>query len=124
MDRPVSLSIKDFLIRKLAVKLMREEQMIEDVISHQYKSANKALLTNDSVEISGFGKFYFNHKKAQKNLEECDKMLAAIEKRLASCAENKLSVWEYKKKAVQGLKENLTKKLYGTIESNSGGMEE
>jgi hypothetical protein len=40
------------------------EKIIDSVVTHQFDSANDALNINKSVEISGFGKFYFNNKKA------------------------------------------------------------
>ena len=52
----------------MAVKLMMSEKTIDDVINHQFNSANEALKYNNSVEISGFGKFLFNQKKAIKRL--------------------------------------------------------
>ena len=69
MDKPLSLSVKDFLIRKMAVKLLTSEKIIEAVINHQFTSANNALLKHNSLEISGFGKLLFNVKKANKKLE-------------------------------------------------------
>lgn len=69
MDRPKSMPLKDFLIRILAVKLRLSERTIESVVNHQFQSANDAMKTNDSIEISGFGKFSFNTKKAQKRLD-------------------------------------------------------
>jgi len=68
MDKPISMSVKDYLVRTLAVKMMVSEKTIETVINHQFQSANEAMDTNNSIEISGFGKFYFNEKKAQKRL--------------------------------------------------------
>lgn len=68
MDKPISMSVKDYLVRTLAVKMMISEKMIETVINHQFQSANEAMDTNNSIEISGFGKFYFNEKKAKKRL--------------------------------------------------------
>ena len=70
MDKPISMSVKDYLIRTLAVKMMVSEKIIEAVVNHQFQSANQAMDTNNSVEISGFGKFYFNEKKAKKRLTE------------------------------------------------------
>ena len=70
MDKPRSLSVKDYLIRMMAVKLMLPENVLDAVVSHQFSSANTALLTNDSVEISGFGKFFYNHKKAIRKMEK------------------------------------------------------
>lgn len=70
MDKPISMSVKDFLIRTLAVKMLTSEKTIEAVVNHQFQSANEAMDTNNSLEISGFGKFYFNEKKAKKRLTE------------------------------------------------------
>jgi nucleoid DNA-binding protein len=64
------MSVKDYLVRTLAVKMMISEKTIETVINHQFQSANEAMDTNNSIEISGFGKFYFNEKKAKKRLED------------------------------------------------------
>lgn len=68
MDKPLYLSVKDYLIRKMAVKMMVPEKTIEAVVNHQFKSANEALRVNESVELSGFGKMYFNRKKAYKRM--------------------------------------------------------
>jgi hypothetical protein len=73
MDKPISMSVKDYLVRTLAVKMMISEKMIETVINHQFQSANEAMDTNNSIEISGFGKFYFNEKKAQKRLTDLNR---------------------------------------------------
>jgi len=56
----------------MAVKMMVSEAVIEEVISHQFKSAQEAMKTPDieSVEISGFGKFLFNKKKALNTMEK------------------------------------------------------
>ena len=70
MDKPTSMSVKDFLIRKLAVQLMVSERVIEAVVNHQFQSANEAMQRNDSVELSGFEKMLFNKKKALKKMEK------------------------------------------------------
>ena len=72
MDKPRSLSVKDYLIRVLAVKMLTSEKTLEAVIDHQYQSANEAMASNDSVEIAGFGKMLFNKKKA---IRQMDKLL-------------------------------------------------
>ena len=64
MDKPLSLSVKDYIIRKLSIKMKLTEKVIDNVVTHQFSSANEALVKNKSVEISGFGKFVFNDKKA------------------------------------------------------------
>lgn len=67
MARP--MTDKEFLIRTIASKLLFAEKTIEAVINHQFASANSAMDTNKSVEISGFGKFMFNEKKAARRLK-------------------------------------------------------
>jgi len=67
MARP--LTDKELLIKTIASKLMMAEKTIETVINHQFISANSAMDTNQSIEISGFGKFMFNEKKAARRLK-------------------------------------------------------
>ena len=72
MGNPMSISVKEYLIRTLAVKLAVNEKTIEAVVNHQFQSANEAMDLNHSVEISGFGKFMFNNKKAAKKLAKLE----------------------------------------------------
>ena len=81
-SKPKSMSMKDFLIRTQAVKMMRSEKTIEAVVNHQFQSTNLAMRTNNSVELSGFGKFYFNHKKALKRLSKLEERKVYIENAL------------------------------------------
>jgi nucleoid DNA-binding protein len=60
---------KELLIKTIASKILVSEKTIEAVINHQFISANQAMDTNKSVEISGFGKFMFNEKKAARRLK-------------------------------------------------------
>lgn len=83
MDKPVSMSVKDFLIRTLAVKMMVSEKTLETVINHQFQSANEAMDLNNSIEISGFGKFFFNSKKCVKRIEKLNAKKGAMERIIA-----------------------------------------
>lgn len=83
MDKPISMSVKDYLIRTLAVKMMVSEKTIEAVVNHQFQSANEAMDLNNSLEISGFGKFYFNEKKAVKRLAQLNAKKGAMERFIA-----------------------------------------
>jgi nucleoid DNA-binding protein len=80
MNKPQSLSVKDFLIRTLTIKLAMNNKVIEAVINHQFQTANDALDSNISVEISGFGKFVFNEKKADKKTLKLLSKIEAAEK--------------------------------------------
>ena len=70
MDKPISLSVKNFIIRNMSVKMMVQERLIETVVNHQFESAYVALESPgyESMEFSGFGKLLFNRKKALKKL--------------------------------------------------------
>lgn len=57
----------------MSINMVISEKIIDQVVTHQFDSANDALNINKSVEISGFGKFYFNQKKA---LTQYKKLLA------------------------------------------------
>ena len=48
----------------MSINMVISEKIIDSVVTHQFDSANDALNINKSVEISGFGKFFFNDKKA------------------------------------------------------------
>jgi len=73
MKKPQSMSVKEWLIKKMAISMVVSEKIIDAVVTYQFDSANDALNVNKSVEISGFGKFYFNQKKA---LTQYNKLLA------------------------------------------------
>lgn len=65
MEKPMSMSVKEWIIKRMSIKLVISEKIIDQVVTHQFDSANDALNVNKSIEISGFGKFYFNEKKAK-----------------------------------------------------------
>lgn len=65
-NRPVTISIKNFLVRKLAVDMMViPEKTIEAIINHQFSSALNAVNTKNSIEISGMGRFVFSTRRAE-----------------------------------------------------------
>ena len=96
MDKPQSLSIKDWLVRKLSVKMMLSEKLIDTVVTHQFSEANIALSTNHSVEISGFGKFVFNEKKAVRMMAKWKGQIEYYENMLVDATEQKRKTLEAK----------------------------
>ena len=80
MERPKSLTVKDFLIRKMSVKMLIPEFTLDAIVSHQFQSATQAMTSTKSVEISGFGKFIFNNKKAIKKMEKLLSQKALFER--------------------------------------------
>lgn len=77
------MSIKEWLIKRLSLKIMQPEKVINCVITHQFDHANDALNLHDSIEISGFGKYIFNRKKAIKKMQVWMDMKEQLETRLS-----------------------------------------
>lgn len=125
MDKPQSLSMREYLVRMLAVKLMMSEKMIDAVVVHQFSEANEALKHNDSIEISGFGKFFFNQKKAVRKMEK----LISKEKYFTSVINNPETSEQKRQSVVNKLNnntlgiENLKPRIYEPV-ADLRGMEE
>jgi nucleoid DNA-binding protein len=62
------MSAKDYILRILSVDMAIPEKTLNAVITHQFQSAYEAMDLNKSLEVSGFGKFMFNDKKAIKKM--------------------------------------------------------
>jgi nucleoid DNA-binding protein len=84
MNKPTTLSIKNFLIRKMAVDLMIPEASIRIVIDHQFENVLEALRTEKIVEISGLGKFIFFQKRADKKYKGLLAKQADLEAQLST----------------------------------------
>ena len=67
----------------MSTKMVISEKVINQVIVHQFDSAQDAFKNNDSVELSGFGKFLFNKKKAIKHVDKLNKIKTGYERMLA-----------------------------------------
>lgn len=83
-DKPESMSVREWITKKVATGIMIPENIIRRVIAHQFDSAYEALKDNNSIEISGFGKFYYNKKRAKKEIQLYEKEKDSCEKRLIS----------------------------------------
>lgn len=82
MDKPVSISVKAWIIRNMSVKMMVQERVIETVVNHQFESAYLAMDRVKSVEFSGFGKLYFNVKRGSKKLKKFSEQIDRYNKLL------------------------------------------
>ena len=69
-DKPQSLSVKNFLIRKMSTAMNIPEKTITTVIDHQFTSLIESFPLHNSCEISGFGKFVFHKTKAIVTMKE------------------------------------------------------
>ena len=84
MKKPQSMSVKEWIIKKMAISMVVSEKTIDNVVTHQFDSANDALNIHDSIEISGFGKFYFNQKRAQAQYDKYVRIKQSYENMLAN----------------------------------------
>lgn len=79
--KPESMSVVKWITKKMHLNnLGGTEDVITKVINHQFDSAYKAMRNNDSIEISGFCKFYFNVKRYEKQLQNLSEKKDALEK--------------------------------------------
>jgi len=110
-DKPNSMSVREWITKKVAQETVVPENVIKRVISHQFDSAYEALDFNNSVEISGFGKFYYNTKKANKEIEIFKKKKDSYRKFIEeSVSENERYEAREKLKWVEDKLETLLKK--------------
>jgi nucleoid DNA-binding protein len=123
--KPESMSVREWLVKTTSKVLVLDEQIVNSVVMHQFDSATDAINLNNSVEISGFGKFLFNKTKAQKKMI---KLLSQKKMYEENLEDDSFSVLR---------KTNIKKRLYTTdlnikhlkpkldeIKPNSGGVEE
>ena len=126
MDKPLSLSVKDYIIRKLSIKMKLTEKVIDNVVTHQFSSANEALVKNKSVEISGFGKFVFNDKKAISKMAKLHVQKGIFENMVNSVelSEQRKASATVKLQNVLLMIETLKPKISHETKSDLRGMEE
>ena len=68
-DKPQSMRVREWLTKTLSRRDHIPETTITAVIRHQYDAGQQALKENNSVEIAGFGNFFYNVNKAEKHLQ-------------------------------------------------------
>lgn len=97
--------LKDVLIYRTASKTLCSQDLVEKVISHQFKSARDAFKLYKEVEITGFGKFQVSKAKIRRKKERLLEMIIKIEERLT----NPLPDWRVKQyqTRLDSLKETL-----------------
>jgi site-specific recombinase len=126
MDKPRSLSIKDYIIRKMSIKMNTPEKIIEAVVNHQFQSATVAFNDQKSVELSGFGKFLFNEKKAVKKMETMLIQKEVLEQTIVdeTATDRKRKAAEVKLESLLQAIEILKPKIQYESKSDIRGMEE
>jgi len=126
----MSMSMKDYLIRVMSVKMMVAESTIEKVMNHQFLSAYEAMKTNNEIELSGWGKLIFNRNKALKKLLKMESQIRVFtaQRDNVQLSEGKRASAEFKLNNVLRNYELLKTKLNGEsveeCEADIRGMEE
>ena len=125
-NKPMSLSVKDWIIRKMAVKLMMGEKTIEAVVNHQFQEANQALRKHNSLEISGFGKFFFNEGKAVKQMAKYHSQIELFTRLLEdnTLTEQRRKSLELKVQIAHDCIRDLKPKMYDDVFTDLRGVEE
>lgn len=62
------MPLKEYLVKKLSLKLNVSERIIDAVVSNQSSTAFQATSHYNTIELSGFGKFTFSQVKAKKTM--------------------------------------------------------
>jgi hypothetical protein len=75
MNKPSTMSHKEWLIKKLSLKLVVSEKIIDAIVNHQFDEANSMIPKKNSIEFSGFGKFVFNLPRAIKRMDKFESQL-------------------------------------------------
>ena len=81
-DKPASMAPREWISRVLSERDNIPLSIIEKVTTHSYDGASSALNNNNSIEVSGFGKFIFNEKRAKYTLKKFIQNKEQDEKRL------------------------------------------
>ena len=113
MEKPISMSVKEWIIKKMSINMVISEKTIDAVVTHQFDSANDALNVNKSVEISGFGKFFFNNKKAVTQYNKLLNIKRTYENALAdeNISDTKRNALELKMQIVESSIKTLKPKI-------------
>lgn len=72
-SKPKNKPLKEFLIEGIAQRMKLPEHVVNAVVMHQFKGITKALQTYKSVEMTGFGKWVFQERKARQFLDGLEK---------------------------------------------------
>ncbi len=122
--KPSSMSVKDYLIKTMAVRTNTSSALIDSIINHQFEEANNAMKENNSIEISGFCRFIFKNPAALRKLKKEYSKKALFESFLQQeqTEAKQKSLTNKLNNTLKGIEE-LETKMYGSVK-NTGGVEE
>lgn len=74
--------VREELIAEVAFELNVDKKVVEAVISNQFRGLLGAMKTNNSVELSGIGKFLWKKKTEERRLNTLDLLIARCHRQL------------------------------------------
>lgn len=80
-NKPASMSLKNWIIRNMAVKTGMSERVIETVVNFQFNSAYEKMEESETMEFSGWGRFIFNRKRAKWRMERLNSQIELFSKK-------------------------------------------
>jgi hypothetical protein len=124
MDKPIAMPVKEYLLRILSVRNNIPLKTVEAVINHQLDGVVEATKKNASVEISGFGKILFNHRKAIHHYNKQLSKMELADKIMAdpNGTEAKKKKWAVIKENCLKIAEDIKPKINEYIRTDMGGV--
>lgn len=111
-NKPPSVSVKDWLISHTAKELEADEALCEQVVSWVYLKAREAAPSNNSIELSGFGKLIISPGKAKRKLIKLKGRLERCREWLAEAkTEEEIAEWTNKHATALTNYNNLKKRI-------------
>lgn len=68
--KPSTMSLKEWLIKRMAAEFSVSEKTLHNIVSHQFDNIALQMMEKDSLDVSGFGKFVFSKKRAERKLQK------------------------------------------------------
>lgn len=122
---------RDVFITRTAIKTLKSEGLVKDIINFQFRDMIRALSTYSSIELTGFGKFYISQAKLKRKYAKHKRIITKLKADLVVAIEN-YKIQELERK-ILGMSEDLVY-MYERFKEkpndedqciqHSGGMEE
>lgn len=81
-EKPISMSLKDWLIRNVAEQLEIDEDICDKVVNWSYKQARDAAREHNVIELSGFGKLMVTPGKMKRKISKISNRVATLKEKV------------------------------------------
>lgn len=82
--KPISISLKDWLVQTTAKDLEIDENLVNTIISWSYLKVKEKTQTVKSIELSGFGKLLLSETKTKKKIKKKYDFIKSLEARIVN----------------------------------------